>query len=101
MYRVEISHNADYELDSILSYITEDLAAPQAAASFADEVYECYNRLEENPYVYEACRDPKLQSEGYRRVVIKNYVMLYKIYDHELVVVHHFFYSGQDYAKLV
>ena len=101
MYRVDISDRADYELDRILSYIAEDLAAPQAAASFVDEVYECYDRLEENPYIYEACRDPRLNKEGYRRAVIKNYVMLYKIYDHELIIVHHFFYGGQDYAKLV
>ena len=101
MYRVDISNSAEYELDKILAYISEDLAAPQAAVSFVDEVYACYDRLEENPYVYEACRDPRLNRKGYRRAVIKNYVMLYKIYDHELVIVHHFFYGGQDYARLV
>ena len=101
MYRVDISDRADYELDKILAYIAEDLAASQAAVSFVDEVYACYDRLEENPYIFEACRDPRLSREGYRRAVIKNYVMLYKIYDHELVIVHHFFYGGQDYAKLV
>ena len=101
MYRVDISDRADYELDKILVYISEDLAAYQAAVSFVDEIYACYDRLEENPYIYEVCRDPRLSREGYRRAVIKNYVMLYKIYDHELVIVHHFFYGGQDYAKLV
>jgi len=98
MYRVDVSDRADYELDKILTYIAEDLAAPEAAISFADEVYKCYDRLEENPYTYEACRDTRLNKGGYRRAVIKNYVMLYKIYDHELVIVHHFFYGGQDYA---
>jgi len=101
MYRVDISNRADYELDKILTYISDDLAAPEAAVSFVDEVYECYDRLEENPYIYEAYRDPRLNREGYRRAVIKNYVMLYKIYDHELVIVHHFFYGGQDYTMLV
>ena len=101
MYRVDISNSADYELDKIIAYISKELEAPMAALSFVDEVYACYDRLEENPYIYEACRDPRLNREGYRRAVIKNYVMLYKIYDHELVIVHHFFYSGQDYAKLV
>ena len=101
MYSVDISDRADYELDKILAYISEDLAAHQAAVSFVDEVYTCYSKLEENPYIYEACRDPRLNRKGYRRAVIKNYVMLYRIYNHELVIVHHFFYSGQDYAKLV
>ena len=101
MYRVNISDRADYELDKILAYIAADLAAAHAAASFVDEVYKCYDRLEENPFIFEECRDPKLQREGYRRAIIKNYVMLYKVYDHKLVVVHHFFYGGQDYANLV
>jgi len=101
MYSVDISDNAEYELDKILAYIANDLDAPQAAANFVKEVYECYDRLEYNPYIFEECRDPRLQREGYRRAVIKNYVMLYKIYDHGVVVVHHFFYGGQDYGKLV
>jgi len=91
MYNVEISNKADFELDNILSYIAEDLDAPQAASHFADEVYKCYDRLADNPYIFEMCRDPRLQREGYRRAVIKNYVMLYKIHDHERVIVHHFF----------
>jgi len=101
MYNVDISIRAEHELDKILAYISEDLAAPQAAISFVDEVHACYDRLEENPYIYEACRDTRLSKMGYRRAVIKNYVMLYKIYEHDLVIVHHFFYGGQDYAKLV
>jgi len=101
MYSVDISDVADFELGKIISYITDDLAAPQAATSFVNEVQKCYERLEENPYVYEQCRDPILQRDGYRRAVIKNYVMIYKIYDRRQVIVHHFFYSGQDYANLV
>ena len=101
MYRVDISNTADYEPDKIPTYIAEELETPGAAASFVDAVYACYDKLEETPYIYEACRDPRLNREGYRRAVIKNYVMLYKIYDHALVIVHHFFYGGQDYAKRV
>jgi len=88
-------------LDKILAYITEDLAAPQAATSFVDEVYKTYERLEENPYIFEECRDPRLQREGYRRAVIKNYVLIYKIYDYGQVIVHHIFYGGQDYVNLI
>jgi len=64
MYRVDISDRADYELDKILSYIAEDSVAPQTASSFVDEVYECYDRLEENPYIYETSHDPRLNLES-------------------------------------
>ena len=100
MYRVEVSDSAEHDLERIISYIAGELNAPDAASSFADKVYECYSKLEENPFIFEKCRDPKLQQEGYRRVVIKNYLMLYKIYD-EFVIVHRFFYGRQNYAELI
>ena len=102
VYNLEVSDRAEAELDRILCYISENLAAPKAAADFADEVYACYDRLEENPYLYEECRDPRLKSEGYRRVVIKNYILLYKVYeDKKGVIVHRFFYGSQNYAELI
>jgi len=102
MYDLEVSDKAEDDLDKIISYIADNLASPQAAASFADEVYECYERLEENPYLFEECRDVKLKKEGYRRAVIKSYVVVYKIYDEQkLVIVHRFFYSRQNYSNLI
>jgi len=29
-----------------------------------DEAYACYDRLEENPYIYEACREPRLNKKA-------------------------------------
>lgn len=102
MYNLDITDHADEDLDKILTYIEEDLSSPGAATAFADKVYECYDRLEDNPYIYEECRDPKLKAEGYRRAVIKNYILLYKIYENEKqVIVHRFFYGRQDYVNLI
>ena len=104
MYNLEITERAEYDLDKIIKYISENLSAPQAAASFADKVYECYDRIETNPYIYEESRDPKLKKEGFRRAVIKNYIMLYKVYEDnnpKLVVIHRFFHGSQDYANLI
>jgi plasmid stabilization system protein ParE len=72
MYRLEVTDSFEDDLDGILSYIREALSAPKAAASFADKVLECYDRLEDNPYIYAKCLDPKLEKDGYRKVAIKN-----------------------------
>ena len=102
MYEVSATNRADNDLDKIINYISQKLSAPKAASDFIDDVYTCYDRLEENPYVYEECRDPKLKKQGYRRAVIKNYVMIYKIYeDDREVIVHGFFYGRQDYTNLL
>jgi plasmid stabilization system protein ParE len=102
MYELDVSVRAEEDFDRIISYISQKLAAPLAAAAFADEVYDCYGQLENNPFIYEECHDSRLRREGYRRAVIKNYILLYKIYeDMNLVVVHRFFYGGQDYGNLI
>ena len=102
MYSLKVADSAENDLDSIISYIAENLHAPKAASSFADQVYDCYDRLEENPYIFEECQNARLKKEGYRRAVIKNYIMLYKIHEREnTVIVHRFFHGGQDYVHLI
>lgn len=52
--------------------------------------------------MYEKCKDKWLEEEGYRRAVIKNYVLVYKIDEaFKIVTVLRFFYSAQDYIKLI
>ena len=102
MYRLDVSDHAEQDLDRIIAYIAEKLAAPIAASDFADAVYDCYDNLENNPYIYERCRDAKLKKEGYRRAVIKNYVLVYTVNEEtKTVVVHRFFYGRQDYINLI
>jgi addiction module RelE/StbE family toxin len=102
MYRVDASDRAEEDLERIVEYISQKLSAPQAASNFLDEVYLCYDNLEENPYMYEECRDARLKIEGYRRAVINNYIMVYKVYkDNKSVIIHGFFHGRQDYAMLI
>jgi plasmid stabilization system protein ParE len=97
-----VSDPAEEDLGRIIVYIKEKLCAQKAASDFVDEVFDCYDRLEQNPFIYEKCRDPKLKAEGYRRAIIKNYILLYKIYESEkAVIAHRFFYGGQDYANKI
>ena len=102
MYKVDASDRAEVDLDRIIDYIAQKLLAPKAASDLLDEIYACYDNLEKNPYIYEECRDPKLQREGYRRAIIKNYIMIYKVYEEKkTVIAHGFFYGRRDYATLI
>ena len=90
------------DLDSILSYIALTLNNPSAASSFADELERCYSCLKEMPLMFERCHDPRLQVLGYRKAVIKNYVMVYKVDDAKRTVnILRFFYGRQNYEKLI
>lgn len=102
MYNLEVSDRAEQDLDNIISYIKDKLFAPKAAVDFADAVYDCYDHLEENPYIYSLCNDPNLQKEDYRRAIINNYILVFKIYEEtKKVIAHRFFYGGQNYVDLI
>ncbi len=101
-YKIVETELAVQDLDSILSYIALSLANPAAASAFAAAVEDCYSSLEEMPFLFELCRDPRLRALGYHKAVIKNYVMVYKVdEDARTVNILRFFYGRQDYGKLI
>ena len=99
-YKVVLTEAAQEDLDGILGHIAHSLANPMAALAFADAVERCYSNLEQMPRMYETCQDSRLSSLGYRKAVIINYFLVYKIQERtKTVYVLRFFYGRQDYAK--
>lgn len=102
MYRLKVSELAHQDLDKIVSYIAVQLANPRAAGDFLDEVDQCYGYLKSNPMMYAKCQDKRLEKEGYRKVMIKNYLLVYRIdEDCQVVNILRFFYGAQDYVNLI
>lgn len=102
MYKLNLSELAHHDLDRIVSYIIVNLASPIAAASFLDQVEKCYNYLKNNSYTYAKCQNIRLEKEGYRKIPIKNYLLVYKVVEEDKTVnILRFFYGAQDYFKLI
>lgn len=102
MYRLIVSELAHQDLDSIISYIAIQLANPAAVTNFLDEIVKCYSYLKSNPMMYSKCNDSRLAKEGYRKAVIKNYILVYKVDEiAKTISVLRFFYGARDYEKLV
>ena len=102
MYKLRIAQLAHEDLVSIVSYITVELANPVAAADFLDEVEKCYDYLKRNPMMYSKCTNVQLESEGYRKALIKNYILIFKIVESSNIVnVMRFFYGARDYEKFL
>ena len=52
--------------------------------------------------MYERCRDTRLKAMGYRRITVKNYVIIYKVEESiKTVYIMCCFYGGRDYEKLI
>jgi plasmid stabilization system protein ParE len=102
MFDLVVSERAEIDLRKILTYIKEELEMPQSASSLSDRIDECYERLENNPFLYAECQDPRLKKEGFRRAVVKNYILLFKVFEQQnFVVVYRFFHSSQNYPNLI
>ena len=101
MYKLKITELAQNDLDSIIEYIAVQLANPIAAGDFLDEVEKCYSYLHSNPLMYPKCSDAKLEKEGYRKALVKNYIIFFKIFENEKkVIVYRIVYGARDYLKL-
>ena len=101
-YKLDETALAQADLDAILSYLALSLENPAAATAFANEVEKCYAALEQLPYLYEQCRDPRLSSNGYRKAVIKHYLLIYRVDEaQKTVYLLRFFYGRQNYETLL
>ncbi len=102
MYKINVSELAHHDLERIVSYIIVNLASPMAATNFLDQVEKCYNHLKHTPYMYAKCQNNRLEKEGYRKIPIKNYLLVYKIVEEDKTVnILRCFYGAQDYLKLI
>ena len=102
MYKLIPANLAKDDLEHILLYISVDLAAPTAAANFADKVSQCYQNLKNTPFMYEKCRAPRLARKGYRRAVIQNYVLIYRVDESSnTVYILRVFYGARDYEQFL
>ena len=85
-FRVEFSEQAAEDLDEIIRYISDELFNPHAAERFYQAVGEKLELLREQPYIFPLYHDEKLSAEGFRFIVIGNYLMFYLIDENTPVV---------------
>ena len=101
-YAVQISIEANNDLDEIFSYITNTLYAEQSAINLMREIQDMILSLSEMPERFSLSLDPILVRRGYRRVTVKKYVILYTIdKKNKIVNVARIFHGSMDYKKYI
>ncbi len=99
-YKRKILKEAAREYREIVRYLATVLGSPDAARGFMDEFDYQLDLACAMPELYGLSRMKELAALGYRSMLVKNYVALYKI-EGNVVVIAHIFHQSQDYAKLV
>ena len=101
-YRLIVSKDAHLDIDGIVEYIAIILCNETAAVSFLDDVEKSYRNIAENPFMYSYCNDDILKIQGYRKIPIKNYIILYLVDEEtQTVTVMRIFYGGRNYPDLI
>lgn len=93
------------KVDEIVGYISEVLASPNTATSFLDGFDELVGNLEELPLAYPFAQDPRLAARGYRRALVGNYLVLFRVDETDersgVVLVTNVFHGSQNYRELL
>ena len=96
-YYVKFTNSAEEELIEIYEYISFILKSEITANKFVENVENKILRLSIFPY---SCMEiiSKPQNIQYRKLIVKNYVILYKINEeNKRVDIVHIYYSRRDY----
>lgn len=96
-YQVKITKNLEQELIEIYEYISGILKSEIAANNFVKQIEEKINRLYVFPY---SCMEVKTKPRNtiYRKLYVKNYLLLYKVLEeNQRVDIIHIYYGRRDY----
>ncbi len=99
-YKVIITPTAYREINRIYEYISEELYAVGAAKDLMKEVEEEVQKLKYYPKIHIELKKSDELKRNYRKIVIKNYIILYTIDEEENVVfIAHMYYNGRNYIE--
>lgn len=95
-YKVILTESADEDTGHIIDYLKE--YSLSAADQFLQDLEAAYQRLKTFPLMGPEAREWELRRNHYRKLVIGDYVTLYRIVD-DTCVIDHIFHGRQDYQS--
>lgn len=98
-YKLNFAPKFIEDLDEAFGYISGTLFAPSAANALMKEIDNAVTSLKTMPYMYPECPEP-LDSLGYRKIIVKNFILVYEIDENaKRVNLLRCFYGKSNYIK--
>ena len=85
-YRVDISEPAENDLKDIIRYIASQLSAPESALNLMELLEEAMLSLSDMPQRCPLVSDERLSQMGYRKLIVKKYIVFFSIDEKNKVV---------------
>lgn len=86
-YEVRLLNRAIQDLDDIYGYIARTLAEPGTATELIDTLESEILSLEYLPYRCPVRRGGAYAKDGYRQLMVKNYIVIYRVNEAEKQVI--------------
>ena len=101
-YRIEIGAQAQSDITDIMRYIGQVLLEPRTAGNLYRLLKEEILSLNQMPERYPYEDDDRLRALGIRKLLVKNYKVLYFVdTERQLVQVARVVYAGRDISRLL
>jgi addiction module RelE/StbE family toxin len=95
LYKISFLDKAKDDITEIYRYISETFSSPRAANNLMDEIDKSISYLEQNPMLY-----PLSKIDGYRKCVVKNYIVIYRVDDiNKEILIVRVFHGTQNYEN--
>jgi len=94
-YKVIVTNEAYRELEGINEYITYNLYAEKAAQKLMQLIEKEFERLEYSPLLYPEIEKIDQLKRRYRRIIVKNYIILYILEQKDNAVYVFHIYNGR------
>jgi toxin ParE1/3/4 len=101
-YRVFMTRSADDDLKSISSYIRDELREPATAVKLVEKIKVSVMSLATFPLRHNLVVDEHLAAQGFRKIIIDNYIAFYIVSEKEqTVTVMRVLYGKRDWLHLL
>lgn len=98
-YKLIFAPEFTRDLDNTFSYIIQTLIAPKAAKMLMKEIDRSIMNLVDFPEMYPLCDEP-LDALKYRKIIIKNYVIIYSAnHEEKSINLLRCFYGKSNYMN--
>lgn len=101
-FSIKVSPIASEDLDSIYTYIANELFNENAANNVLSQIESSILRLKHFPFSGPVVNDEILKLKGYRKLVIDHYIVFYLVYELEKqVVIMRVLYGRRDFYDIL
>lgn len=101
-YEILVTQTFNKDLNEIVYYISHNFDEPFTATKLLDDVESTVSSLSSMPYRNRLAYDLYLKSKEFRKSIIKNYIIFYKIYEYnKTVILHRILHARQNWIDIL